>query len=179
MKNLRGIEITFPAAVEITSDEQRVIHDVVRMICQRYENEHPERVMWPFGMGQRPIERMGELEGFDETRFSIDCSERERYESERDLLRYTPPRPAMLKPLSDGYSAWLIETVGEHGPQWLADDHEAPRMFSWTNNADEAIHFSRESDAQSVMACNHIGHGRRVNGEPMRVFASEHMRSQE
>lgn len=84
-------------------------------------------------------------------------------------------RPEMLKPLSDGYTAWLIETPGEFGAMWLCDDHEAPRQYSWTNNADEAIHFSREQDAQSVMACNHIGWGLYFKGEPMRVFASEHM----
>ena len=71
-------------------------------------------------------------------------------------------------------TGWLIECVGEQGPLWLADDHEAPRQFLWTADANEAIRFSRECDAESVMACNHIGHGLRVNGEPMRVFVSEH-----
>lgn len=72
------------------------------------------------------------------------------------------------------YTAWLIEAVFRDGPSWLHDDHEAPRQFSWTKDADKAIHFRRESDAQSVMGCCHIGHGIYLDGEPLMVFATEH-----
>lgn len=72
-------------------------------------------------------------------------------------------------------TGWLIECVGQNGPLWLYDDHEAPRQFAWTPDANLAIRFARESDAQSVMACCHIGHGIRIDGKPLRVFASEHM----
>lgn len=72
-------------------------------------------------------------------------------------------------------TGWLIELVNGRGPEWLCDDHESPRQFTWTRDASEAIRFSRESDALSVIACCHIGHGIQVNGDPAKVIATEHM----
>lgn len=48
-EKVRGIEITFPVAVELTKDDQRELQDVVRKICKRYEEQNPGRVVGLFG----------------------------------------------------------------------------------------------------------------------------------
>lgn len=84
----RGIEITFPVAVELTNDDQRQLDAVAGEICDRYKRAHPGRVMWPAGLGHKilymPMTREEELAGkhmeFDESVFSIDCYERADYD---------------------------------------------------------------------------------------------------
>ena len=51
---LRRIEICFPVSVEITAEEQRQLHEILGKICLRYEADHPDRVMWIFGIGHKP-----------------------------------------------------------------------------------------------------------------------------
>ena len=83
-EKVRGIEIAFPVAVELTRDDQIELQDVVRKICKRYEEQNPGRVMWLFGYGDKVI-YMPIVEGderpmeFDSTILAIECSEREKY----------------------------------------------------------------------------------------------------
>jgi hypothetical protein len=87
MNTIRQIEISFPAGVELTREDQKAIMDVADAMCRRYEAAHPGRVMWPAGIGQRivsmPITAEDDANGvpmeFDEEVFSIDCSERADY----------------------------------------------------------------------------------------------------
>lgn len=84
---IRHIEISFPAEVELTDDDQRAFMALASAMCRRYKAAHPGRVMWPAGIGQRivsmPITAEDDDNGvpmvFDEETFSIDCSEREDY----------------------------------------------------------------------------------------------------
>lgn len=86
MSQIRAIEITFPAAVELTNDDQRALDNVVSAICKRWEGMNPGLVMWPFGMGSKitymPMTAEEEatrgLE-FDDAVFFIECSAREDF----------------------------------------------------------------------------------------------------
>lgn len=83
----KRIEINFPVSVEITNDEMRAFDDLAGKICDRYRGQHPDRVMWPAGVGFKPTyipmtaeeEKVRGIE-FAEDVFSIDCAERENYD---------------------------------------------------------------------------------------------------
>jgi len=80
-----AIEINFPVPVELTGDDQRILQAIAAEICERYETAHPERVMWPAGMGSKITENLLKLSDdepipFDDSVFAIDCAERENYD---------------------------------------------------------------------------------------------------
>lgn len=81
----RAIEIGFPEDVEITSEDQQKLVSLVGDICRRWQEAHPGRVMWPFGIGLKMLANPMMLSDdepipFDENTFSIECSERADYE---------------------------------------------------------------------------------------------------
>jgi hypothetical protein len=83
-----SIEITFPLPVNISQSQQRRLVDLISEICDCYEERHPGRVMWPFGIGSRitymPMTQAEEQERgmeFDNSCFSIECSERADYDA--------------------------------------------------------------------------------------------------
>lgn len=47
------IEVTFAAPVHISSEHQRRLVELIGEICDAYEQRHPDRVMWPFGIGSK------------------------------------------------------------------------------------------------------------------------------
>jgi len=82
-----AIEIGFPVAVNITGKMQQRLVELIGQICDEYEAAHPDRVMWPAGIGCKPtfipMTREEENERgmeFDESVFSIECFERENYD---------------------------------------------------------------------------------------------------
>lgn len=80
------IEITFPEAVELPSEWEHRLINLVTEACRAYEAAHPGRVMWPSGFGSKitymPMtadeEKTRGIE-FDNSTLSIECYERERY----------------------------------------------------------------------------------------------------
>lgn len=70
------IKITFPVGVELTHEDQDGLIDLADKICKRYEAQNPDRVMWPAGI------IWGDEPKFDDSVFSIDVAERERYDFE-------------------------------------------------------------------------------------------------
>lgn len=85
MKRIVCIEIGFPEAVEVSDDDQQALVELVSRICDRYEASHVGRVMWPFGVGYKMLANPMMLSDddpipFDESTFSIECSERADYE---------------------------------------------------------------------------------------------------
>lgn len=85
MKGIRAIEVTFPEYVELTDQDQQEIVMLMSRICDRYESENPHRVMWPFGIGFKMLANPLMLSDdepipFDESTFSIECSERANYD---------------------------------------------------------------------------------------------------
>ena len=87
LRPIRRIEITFPAPVHMTTEDERHLDQVVAEICDRWRDANPDRVMWPAGHGSKitymPLTRAEEEAGrhmeFDDDVYAIDCSERERY----------------------------------------------------------------------------------------------------
>lgn len=87
MSGTRAIEIVFAEPVELTREDEKQLVDLADRICRRYQEAHPARVMWPFGIGFKPtyIPMTPEEEAcrgmeFDEGTFQIECAEREDYD---------------------------------------------------------------------------------------------------
>lgn len=76
------IKITFPVGVDLTREDQESLIEIADKICKRYEAQNPDRVMWPAGVGDEPVDIWGDEPKFDDSVFSIDVAERERYESD-------------------------------------------------------------------------------------------------
>ena len=88
------IKITFPVGVELTREDQDGLIDLADRICKRYEAQNPDRVMWPAGIGAEPVDIWGDEPKFDDSVFSIDVAERERYDFE--------PADALLSARDEG-----------------------------------------------------------------------------
>lgn len=85
----RGIEITFPVAVEIPKGFYQKLDEVITDVCKHYMATHPGRVMWTFGCGDKVLympmtkeeEDAGRHMEFDEGIYQIEVAEREDYEA--------------------------------------------------------------------------------------------------
>lgn len=92
MSKARRLEINFPVPVEIGDCAFREIVDAVSDICDAYERAHPDRLMWPAGMGAKPTyipmtaeeEKTRGIEFSDDVQ-EIECFERERFPEDRQL----------------------------------------------------------------------------------------------
>jgi len=84
MKILK-IEIPFPVFVELPPGFEQTLDALVGMVCKAYEKENPDRVMWPAGIGAKPIWREPEEPQFDSSILEISVEEREA--SEREINR--------------------------------------------------------------------------------------------
>lgn len=87
-ENKHRIEIDFAAPVHISLEHQQRLVNLVGEICKGYEAKHPDRIMWPMGIGAKLTVHPMALSDdepipFDDSVFHIDCAERERYEGER------------------------------------------------------------------------------------------------
>lgn len=78
---IRAIEITFAAPVPWVEGVDRLLQDIADMFCKAYEQENPDRTMWPAGIGSRPnmfaIFSDDHENMFNPEVYSIDCQERE------------------------------------------------------------------------------------------------------
>jgi len=80
--SISTIEIVFGAPVSISREHQHRLVSLIGEICDSYEADHPGRVMWPAGIGDRPAGIWSGEPSFDSSVFQIDCCERERFEGE-------------------------------------------------------------------------------------------------
>jgi len=71
------IEIDFPAPVEFPEGWERVLDELVYMICKQYEKDNTDRVMWPAGHGSKPLWDEPNEPEFDDSIYHIDVAERE------------------------------------------------------------------------------------------------------
>lgn len=71
-----GIEITFAAGVDLPLGFQHKLTDLITSVTKKYEREHPGRIMWPAGIGDKPS---ADYTSFDASVLSIDVAEREDY----------------------------------------------------------------------------------------------------
>jgi hypothetical protein len=89
------VEIDFPKTVPLPKDWEYKLHLLVDEVCEKYEKENPDRVMWPAGYGSKvnwskmdaaflgrtpapDAPDSGEPTHDDDT-YEISVSERERY----------------------------------------------------------------------------------------------------
>lgn len=86
MSTVRRIELNFPEPVELTQQHQRRLDEIAGELCKTWQEAHPGRVMWPFGVGFKitfmPLTReQEETRGieFDDDTFEIECTERADY----------------------------------------------------------------------------------------------------
>ena len=98
MSKINRIEISFPTEVALPDGFERALDALVGMVCEQYQREHPNEVMWPAGFGSKMLSNpymMGDDEPmkFDDSTYAIDVSCREdyygenRHNPERDRLR--------------------------------------------------------------------------------------------
>lgn len=78
-EKVRLIEIAFPVGVDLPPGFDRALSALVGMVCDKYQQDNPERVMWPASAGSRPRWDHGEIAGFDDDVYVIGCEEREDY----------------------------------------------------------------------------------------------------
>lgn len=91
---IHRIEITFPVGVDLPRGVEQELVEIADRICRAYEAEHRDSVMWPAGIGNKVTympwtaaeEAAGRHMEFDDSVFAIDCTERERFDTEP----YTP-----------------------------------------------------------------------------------------
>ena len=92
---VQRVEISFAVPVSLPEGWDRVLSTLVGMVCDQYQRDNPERVMWPAGTGCKPMWSkadaafLGKSAGagapdngeptWDESVFVIDCEEREDY----------------------------------------------------------------------------------------------------
>lgn len=84
---IRKIEIDFPIEVNLNGEDQRILDDFVKRICDK--NTPEGMVFWPAERGSKmtylPLTQEEEKERgceFDDDIFYIGCAIREKYENE-------------------------------------------------------------------------------------------------
>ena len=80
---IQAIEISFGAPVELSEAEEQMLMGLLSSACDRYSDEHPDRIMWVAGWGAKPLWREPQEPDFDDTVLHGECYERERYDTER------------------------------------------------------------------------------------------------
>lgn len=127
-QGITSIEVGFGAPVSTPAGWERRFADLLDELCNAYEAEHPDRVMWPAGWGAKitsiPMTREDDIAGmpmeFDGDVLSVECFERERYETERKgpRRRGKPVDVRYWGALKDG--AWRIYETTEGGTREIA-----------------------------------------------------------
>lgn len=79
MSKIRAIEISFPVPIELPEGFDRKLSELIDSVCDQYEREHLDRVMWTAGHGSKPIWNDPKEPIFDDSIFHIEVAEREDY----------------------------------------------------------------------------------------------------
>lgn len=71
------IKVKFPVKVELPDGFEQTLTSLIEMVCKKYEKEHPDRIMWTFGVGYEMIhdDPSKEIE-VDDSVFCIEVAER-------------------------------------------------------------------------------------------------------
>lgn len=82
------IEVDFPVRVNINGTLFQELVGVITKICDEYEERHPDRVMWPAGMGSKILympmtaeEEKTQGMKFSDDVLQISCAERANYQA--------------------------------------------------------------------------------------------------
>lgn len=134
------IQVTFGAPVDLTRDQEGRLHDLIGEICEGYEATHPDRIMWVAGYGGLPMNIHDDDKlDFDMSVLSLDCAERERYDTDR-RRKPASPHPIARAGLDVGREDVAIAALAA----WRAlpeDERNGERPFIHGFNAgwDEAL----------------------------------------
>ncbi len=177
---ITSISISFPVPVEATEETQRFLDEALTAICEDYELDNPQRVMWVFGVGGTPPPgfMFDEPRGdWDMSTLNFEIAERERYEGEttvqrsalrrtlherdkfRDQVIDTCKRAERAEARLKDETGWLVERIHLGRPMWLT--LEGPHAYGWTGDSVEALRFGREIDAKRFVA-SHVNETVRV-----------------
>ncbi|OXE37513.1 MAG: hypothetical protein CGW95_00955 [Phenylobacterium zucineum] len=131
---MRRIEVDFPVDVTLTEDEHRALDQVLTSICNRYVTEHPGRVMWVFGTGQKMLSNpflVGDDEPlqFDESILHFDIHEREDFMAYKHLKSGDPFTIIEHAPLKNDDGSEVA--IGALVSKWF-DTSEPGRVFRVT-----------------------------------------------
>jgi hypothetical protein len=88
------IEINFPCDIEPSDEWYRRLDTLMTELTDEYELEHPGRIMWVSGYGDKILWREPEEPEFDKSIYEITITEREGYPKE--LQRRESWRRALL-----------------------------------------------------------------------------------
>lgn len=105
MSKVVKIEISFPVAVDLPPGWERALDGLVDMVCEKYEEEHPDRVMWPAGHGGKMLWREPEEPDVDMSVFAIDVAEREAYPKELERRAWQKMTPEQRKAVTEAEHA--------------------------------------------------------------------------
>lgn len=87
-QRITAIQVSFGAPVAMSRDQERRLHDLISEVCDGYEAEHPDRVMWLAGFGGLPMNIHDDNAlDFDMSVLAMDCAERERFDTETPIAR--------------------------------------------------------------------------------------------
>jgi len=104
------IEVDFAQPVEITSEQQQQLVLAIDSICNGYEASHPDRTMWPMGIGGKCDCIWDDEPNYDMSILHIECVERERYDTDR---RKPSPSLARKAASADRLASVLDEICSE------------------------------------------------------------------
>jgi len=161
---LRRLEINFPEPTEVTEQDLHRLDRIAAAVCHRYEEGHPERVMWPFMHGFKMLVDPTKLEDdepipCDEDTYEISCSERERYpDAKRFLLRHYAHAPEELfQDVAQFHSKFGLDYKGP--PRELPFEFDAFRTMFIAEELAEYITTDKEAQNSIIMACQRAFNG--------------------
>ena len=115
MTKLRSIEIHFNDGVELPDGFERALDGLLEMVCAKYQRDHPDRVMWPAGSGQRPTRwEQGVPVDFDESGYFVDVYSREDLHGTNP---HNPERERLRQEAADARRASKNSIPARHSPQ--------------------------------------------------------------
>jgi hypothetical protein len=84
----RSVEIRFPVDVEFPEGFEQKLDALLGEVCDLYEKQHPDRVMWLLGTGCKMLTNPFMVDEdhpmeFDDSVYEVVMEERERYDSEK------------------------------------------------------------------------------------------------
>lgn len=125
----RAIEILFPVDVTFPPGWQSRLHELLGEVCRDYEAKNRDRIMWPFGQGQKMLMHPGMADDdhpmqYDESTESIEIAERERFDAETYIPGDYAWQSAILNVVGWGGG---ISQIGlkEWPGQWKIKEREA------------------------------------------------------
>jgi len=154
---IRAIEISFPVGVDVNDKDLQALDRVVSRICKRYEEANPQRVMWPFGHGSKMLKDPLALSDdepipFDDSVYSVEVAERERYDTESDFKRahYAHDPAEMFQDIAEFHRAFNLEYRGK--PRTIPADLDLFRTKFMGEELAEYITTDKDGLA-SIEAC--------------------------